>query len=192
MKAPRSRVPERERLRRIEARAAAEAEGRAVAEGVAETVALSRRRGAAITEPEAAGKRGAYRRQTGLDWLARKGRIEAKARAAGEHYGWAYRRAKLDPSIPSTLNLQPGGGQPGARSLEQVMAHGEGTAQALRRLTEMRRRLSGQPDLVAACDLVCGEEKTPREAAAGGERDAARLEAVLKVALDLLATSGGR
>jgi hypothetical protein len=50
----------------------------------------------------------------------------------------------------------------------------------------MRRKLGRQSDLVAACDLVCGEEKTPREAA-GADRDAGRLEAVLKVALDILA-----
>jgi hypothetical protein len=43
---------------------------------------------------------------------------------------------------------------------------------------------------VAACDLVCGEEKTPREAA-GGEREASRMEAVLKVALDILAAGTG-
>ena len=36
------------------------------------------------------------------------------------------------------------------------------------------------------CDLICGQELTPREAG-GGDRDAARIEAVLKVALDLLA-----
>jgi hypothetical protein len=67
-----------------------------------------------------------------------------------------------------------------------MLAHGEGTETARRRLADFRRRLCGHPDLVAACDVICGEEKTPREAA-GGDRDAGRLEAVLKVALDLLA-----
>jgi hypothetical protein len=38
----------------------------------------------------------------------------------------------------------------------------------------------------AACDLVCGRELTPREAG-GGDREGVRLEAVLLVALDLLA-----
>jgi hypothetical protein len=69
-----------------------------------------------------------------------------------------------------------------------VLAHGEGTEAARRRLAEFRRRLWRQADLVAACDLICGEEKTPREAAAGVDRDAARLEALLKAALDILAT----
>ena len=46
-------------------------------------------------------------------------------------------------------------------------------------------KLARNAEQVAACDLICGEERTPREAA-GGEREALRLEAVLKVALDLL------
>jgi hypothetical protein len=126
-----------------------------------------------------------------LEWLAKKGRISAAARAAGESYGWAYRRARLDPSIPSTLDVKPGGGFPGAPPLEAVLAHGEGTELARRKLAEFRARLWRQSDLVAACDLVCGEEKTPREAA-GDEREAVRLEAVLKVALDILAGPSAR
>jgi hypothetical protein len=70
-----------------------------------------------------------------------------------------------------------------------VLAHGAQTERARRVLANLRARLSHQPDLVAVCDAVCGEEKTPREAAAG-ERDAARVEALLKVALDLMAGAG--
>jgi hypothetical protein len=186
---PRVRDPAREardRLLRLERQAKARAEAQAVAEGVAETVALSRARGSAIEAPPAGARRGAYRRQEGLEWLARKGRISDAARAAGERYGWAYRRARLEPSIPSTLDVKPGGGFPGAPPLAAVLTHGEGTELARRKLAEFRARLWRQPDLVAACDLVCGEEKTPREAAAD-DRDAVRLEAVLKVALDILA-----
>ena len=177
----------RDRLLRQERQARAEAE--AVARGVAETVALSRARGAAIAEPQATRSRVClqpYRRQSGLDWLAARGRIDAQAKAAGERYGAAYRRAKLEPSIPSTLAVTPGRGPGPKAPPDSILAQGEGTAQARRRLGEFRARLSRQPDLVAACDLVCGEEMTPREAAAG-DRDAARLEAVLKVALDILA-----
>ena len=180
-----------DRLLRAERQARAQAEAAAVADGVAETVALSRGRGAAITgSPVADAARGKrpqpYRRQTGLEWLAGKGRIDAQAKAAGERYGAAYRRVKLEAAIPSTLDVKPGGGARPEAPLEHVLAHGEGTAQARRRLGEFRLRLSRQPDLVAACDLICGEEKTPREAA-GADRDAGRLEAVLKVALDILA-----
>ncbi len=178
----------RARLLRLERQALARAEAVEVADGVAETVALSRARGAAIVQPPAGGRGRVqpYRRQTGLDFLAGKGRIDAAAKAAGERYGSAYRRVKLEKPIRSTLDTRPGRGAPPTAPLAEIVAHGEGTEAARRKLAAFRARLSGQADLVAACDLVCGEEKTPREAA-GGDRDAGRLEAVLKVALDILA-----
>lgn len=192
---PRLRDPAREprdRLLRLDAQAKARAEAREVADGVAETVALSRARGSAIEDGSPGGRRvraQPYQRQTGLQWLSGKGRIDATARAAGERYGAVYRRVALERAIPSTLDLRVRGDFVGP-SLEEVLARGESCAAARQKLAEFRRRLSGQPDLVAACDQICGEEKTPREAA-GGEREAGRLEAVLKVALDLLAARSG-
>jgi hypothetical protein len=176
----------RDRLLRQERQARARAEAEAVARGVTETVALSRARGAAIAQGAAGPRAKPYRRLSGLDWLASRGKIDAAAKAAGERYGAAYRRARLEASIASTLEVQPGAGRGFTPDLTATLAHGEGTAAAGRRLAQMRARLARQPDLVAACDLVCGEELTPREAAAG-DRDATRLEAVLKVALDILA-----
>lgn len=178
----------RDRLLRLERQALAQAEARAVMDGVGETVALSRRRGAAFEGPSGKGARAQpYRRLSGLEWLLRKGRLSVAEAAAGERYGLAYRRAKLDPSIRSTLEVQAQAAlsAPGA-SLKHLVAHAHGTAQAAGLLAAYRQRLLLQPDLVAACDAVCGEEKTPREAA-GGDRDGTRLEAVLKVALSILA-----
>ncbi|WP_374576091.1 hypothetical protein [Phenylobacterium sp.] len=179
---------ERERLLVLERRAEARAEASAVAAGVAETVALSKARGAGFEAP--AVRRGErekpYRRQPGLDWLARKGRLTAVQRAAGERYGAAYRRAKREGAIPSSLDVKPGRSDSGGPSLNAILSHAERTASAAARLAAFRARLSNQSELVSACDLVCGEELTPREAA-GGEREAGRLEAVLTVALDILA-----
>ncbi len=155
----------------------------ALAAGVAETVALSRARGQAVLGPETA--RGPYRRQSGLGWLAGKGRINAANWAAGERYGQTWRRARMEGAIRSSLDVRPGGGSLGGPSLRETLTHAEGTAYARQVLARMRGRLSHQPDLVAACDQVCGQELTPREAA-GGDREALRLEALLKVALDLL------
>lgn len=184
---PRPLRPEPARLTRLAERARAQAEARSVAEGVAETVALSRARGQAIEGPRRPGRREPYRRQTGLAWLARKGRIDAQSVAAGELYGLAWRRAMSEASIPSSWSAQPGGGGgPPTPDLARVLAHGEAAEAARRRLAAFRRRLAHQPDLVAACDLVCGQEMTPREAARG-DRDAARIETLLKVALDILA-----
>jgi hypothetical protein len=178
----------RERLKTLEARERARTEARAVAEGVAETVDLGLARGEAFDKP--ARRRGeretAYRRQAGLEWLSHKGRISAVQRAAGEAYGACYRRAGASGHIGSTLEVQPGGGLAAGPSLGMLLKQAAGRQRAEAELTQMRERLFVQSDLVSVCDLVCGQELTPREAG-GGEREALRIEAVLKVALDLLA-----
>ena len=69
--------------------------------------------------------------------------------------------------------------------LSVVLSQAEARAQAGARLALYRKRLGDQRDLVAACDAICGLELTPREAAQS-ERDVAKIEAVLGVALDLL------
>jgi len=171
----------RERLRAMERREQARGEAQAVAEGVAETVALAAERGAAFHKRD-----GLYQRQPGLDFLARKGRVTAAQKAAGERYGACYRRATAASAIGSTLEVQPGMGAAGP-PLSVLLAQAEGRRQAELKLAMYRRQLVGQPDLIAACDRVCGRELTPREAA-GGEREASRLEAVLLVALDILAS----
>ena len=82
--------------------------------------------------------------------------------------------------------MQPSGGLAAGPSLGMLLKQAAGRQRAEAELTAMRARLFGQSDLVSVCDLVCGQELTPREAG-GGKREAARVEAVLKVALDLLA-----
>jgi hypothetical protein len=178
---------ERDRLIRIEARARTQAEARAVAEGVAETVALERRRGAAFqaAADEKTARERPYRRQPGLDWLARKGRISEAQRKAGERYRDAYAIAQPVVAIGSTLEVQPGMGG-GGPSLKALVDRAGRRQAAEAKLALYRRRLSQHPALIAACDLVCGRELTPREAG-GGEREGIRVEAVLLVALDLLA-----
>jgi hypothetical protein len=181
----------RERLKILEAREKDRTEARAVAEGVAETVALSQARGAAIEKTPAA--RGAretpYRRRSGLEWLTAKGRVSERQRLAGERYGACYRRAGEAPSMGSTLDISPGRSLPGGPSLGLVLRLAEGRRKAEADLALRRAALFGQGDLVTACDRICGDELTPREAA-GGDRDAARMEAVLLVALDLLVAAG--
>lgn len=178
----------RERLKILEAREKGRTEARAVADGVAESVALAQARGAEFDKPAA--RRGEretpYRRQAGLEWLLRKGRITERQKAAGESYGACFRRAGSAPSLGSTLEVQPSGGLAAGPSLGLVLKQAAGRLRAEEELADFRARLFGQSDLVSVCDLVCGQELTPREAG-GGERDAARIEAVLKVALDILA-----
>ncbi|MGZ6016072.1 MAG: hypothetical protein ACXWKO_02430 [Phenylobacterium sp.] len=183
----------RERLTVLEAQEKRRAEARAVADGVAETVALARTRGAAFEKP--ATRRGEretpYRRQAGLDWLMRKGRISAAQKQAGEAYGACWRRAGAAPTIGSSLEVQPSAGLAGGPSLGLILKQAAGRQRAQAELAAMRAHLFGQSDLVTVCDLVCGQELTPREAG-GGDRDAARVEAVLKVALDILSRRPAR
>lgn len=178
----------RERLKLMAARELARTEARAVTEGVTETVALSEARGSEFTKSpvERGARETPYRRQAGLEWLALKGRITARQKRAGEAYGAFYRRAGVVAQIGSTLEVQPSGGLPAGPSLGLVLRTAAGRAQAEAGLQAMRARLFGQSDLVTVCDLICGQELTPREAG-GGDRDALRIEAVLKVALDILA-----
>ncbi|MFC3070543.1 hypothetical protein [Phenylobacterium soli] len=163
------------------------AEARAVAEGVEETLGLERRRGAAFTMEgeDAAHRQRPYRRQPGLDWLARKGRITENQKAAGLRYRDAFIIAQPTVAIGSTLEVQPSMGG-GGLALTSLIARAGRRQAAEAKLALYRRQLSDHPALVAACDLVCGRELTPREAA-GGEREGLRLEAQLVVALDLLA-----
>lgn len=165
--------------------AARRADERAVAAGVAETLGLEEGRGAAFAMEGEGGRDRAYRRQPGLEWLARKGRITEDQKAAGERYRDAFAVAQPTVAIGSTLEVQPGMGSAGP-ALKSLIARADFRAAAERKLATYRAQLSGHPALVAACDLVCGRELTPREAA-GGEREGLKLEAVLLVALDLLA-----
>ena len=180
----------RERLKILEAREKGRTEARAVADGVAESVALGRARGAVFEKPAARkGERETpYRRQAGLEWLLKKGRISERQKAAGERYGACWRRAGSTPSMGSTLEVQPSGGVAAGMSLALLLKQSAGRLRAEQELTGFRERLFGQSDLVSVCDLICGQELTPREAG-GGDRDAARIEAVLKVALDILAAA---
>lgn len=176
---------ERDRLRLAEARGRARAEALAVSEGLRETVDLSEARGAAFetAAQPASARPGPRRRLSGLEWLAKRGKLSSAQRQTGERYGLLYRRASAAGKIGSSLNLNEDGGA--ATPMMAVVAQAEARSAAMLKLAELRRRLSGHAGLVSACDRICGEELTPREAT-GEERAALKLEAVLEVALDLL------
>lgn len=176
----------RERLLILERREKARAEASAVADGVAESVGLSRGRGAAFEKPATrkVGKaESGYRRLSGLEWLKSKGRLTDDQLAAGERYGAAFRKVEDEARIKSILDRDTAGGA--GQTLSGVMKQAEARAQARLMLAMYRGQLLHQADLVAVCDLVCGRELTPREGSANGQ-EAARVEGVLKVALDLL------
>ena len=166
-------------------------ESRDIARGVEESLGLNQARGAAFVSLGSPGRGQAktYRRQTGLDWLAGKGRLNAAQHAAGLRYGAIYRRVRGEGALRSSLNLQPEGG--GGQPLASVLGQAEARLRANEALITLRRTLGQQSALVSACDLICGEELTPREAT-GNDREAGRMEAVLAVALDLLCANSAR
>lgn len=177
---------ERDRLFTLERRGKARAEALAVTQGIAETVALLEGRGAAIEAP--ATPRKPHRRQAGLEWLVRQGRLNDQQKRAGERYGTYYRRVQAGTAIGSSLDIKHGD-NPQGTSISEILAQAEARMAAAAKLAAYRRKLHLHPVLLAACDLICGEELTPREAARS-DREAGRLEAVLEVALDLLAEAG--
>jgi len=131
------------------------------------------------------------RNKTGLDWLAQKGRITARQKSAGRKYGEDYRICQVAGMEPlrSCLNDQPGSGTGG---IGLSMASYE--LEAKERFALAQGALSYHPDMVGACDLICGRDFTPWEVIAhfgGGQRDAERITNTLKIALDLLAKHYG-
>jgi hypothetical protein len=125
----------------------------------------------------------------GLDWLQRKGKLTLRQRLAAELYRKAYREAG-DLSVKSSLNIVEGGPGAGGGGMAHAAA---GTATAKRALFVLRWQvLGGQLDLLTVCDGICGLGHTPRSLAGGDGTDRTKrrqavLEAVLMVALDLIA-----
>lgn len=149
-----------------------------VRDGVMETVALERERGASFETAKAA----PVRRMPGLTWLYRKGKLSKVVYAAGLAYGEAYQAAAVEPGMRSCLCEPTGGGIADPAKLAKAA---RARVNAKVQLTAMRVKVRSRR-LVDALDLVCGLEKTPREATANGS-EASALEALVLAALDLLA-----
>ena len=118
----------------------------------------------------------------GLLWLIKKGKLTPSRRAAAAIYRAAYRepqegamRSCLDDSVRGS-----GTGRP--------PDYNSGKVDAIRRLQAMRAEaLAGHEQMIFVMDGVCGGGLTLREICGGEERAAGKLEAVLMVALDLVA-----
>lgn len=128
----------------------------------------------------------------GIEWLARKGRLTPRQRAAAEYARRVIRAAETadGASLKSCLDVSVGGGASGL-----TLRPAEASASAKRELFTMRWLwLGGQSDLLTVVDGVCGKGQTLRQLAGEEGADSSKimrratvLEAVLKVALDLIA-----
>lgn len=176
---------ERRRHLETEARAKARIEETALVERLDETARLAEQRGEELDQPKQNRGEGRkpMRRMSGLAWLHSKGKIDADQFAAGKRYGDAYRRAIAEQSIRSILNREISGGE--GPTLEQLVENSEKVARARQRLGMYRNQLMGEATIINACDQICGDEKTPREAAQNG-RDAAAIEALVIAGLGML------
>jgi hypothetical protein len=156
--------------------ARAKATAQALADGVAETIALSEARGDRFTPASRNG--GVRRKKDGLDWLYDKGRIIHRQKLAGEKYGDDWRRA-LPASSRSCLDDT-------VRGFHEAAPH-EARAHAALRLARARAlALNGNAALAEAADRVCGETLKPIDWAEGDDRLAGRLEDRAQRALELL------
>lgn len=179
------RAAEAQRNLMLEEQAAARQEARAVADGVAETVALDEGRGAAFSRPVVGrGERAKpVVRLDGLHWLAARERLTPRQVQAGLRYG------KL-------VEIVEGGEIASNFGLFEIRARGpkagptEAKAWARLKLAEAREAVGEHPGLIFALDQVCGQGKRPREVTTD-QRASERLEDRLGVGLDLLVRAWG-
>lgn len=126
-------------------------------------------------------------RVDGLEWLVKKKRLtDGQMREA-----WAYRRdfqaAELDGAALKSSLAEPeaiGSGKVPDKLTPVVNRVEAKRRQFIRRF----QILAGQSDMLMVLDAVVGKGQTLRELAGGDGHKANTLEAVLKVALDLLVT----
>ena len=143
----------------------------------------ARRRGEAPPVKAKGPKPDAEPVRDGLLWLIKKGKLTASRCAAAAVYRAAYREPQ-EGAMRSCLNVDPDGGRLGIPPDPNAAR-----IDAERRLKAMRGcALAGHEQMIAVMDGVCGGGLTLREMAGGEERAAGRLEAVLMVALDLVAS----
>jgi hypothetical protein len=180
----------RQRAAAQASRDAAKALQAQVDSGVSETVALGENRGEMFdrqTKPTP-GRQKPVRRLSGVDWLQRQGKLSERRQRAAVAYCEAYEGAMSVDGLRSCLGEHtPGNGN---KPVAYIIASAEARARSIHTLRGLHRAMMHQEDLIVACDLIVGQGKTPREAASNGSQ-AARLEALVLVALDLIAVSIG-
>lgn len=180
----------RQRAAAQAARDVAKAHQAQVDTGVTETVNLGSERGEAFDVPASTvpGRQKPVRRLSGVEWLHRQGKLSERRQRASEAYLAAYQGAMSVDGLRSCLgDHTPGNGN---KPVAHLIASAEARARAIHTLRGHHRALMHQQDLIVACDLIVGQGKTPREASVNGAQ-AARLEGLVLVALDLIAVGMG-
>lgn len=179
------RLRERKRHLETERQERQRVEFREVTEGMAETIALERERGAEIITPpaERGGRTKPARRIKGLAWLVERKRITPRQAEAGRRYGVLYSVVESG-DVKSCLAFME------IRAPANSLHPGDVKVWARHKLKEAREILVGHTAMIFAMDQVCGLDKTPREIVPL-QREAERLTERLGIALDLLVKAWG-
>lgn len=120
------------------------------------------------------------RRVTGLEWLARKGKITTAQKLAGDRYGEDWRTV-LEVSVKSGLDFTVRATSP--EGSERASERYERASRALAAANEFG--LCQHEEMKRVCVAVCGEGRTVAEVA-GGWRSSPDIERTLVIGLDLL------
>lgn len=178
--------PEKIALEAAERRAAERAKDAEMEWGIsAETLALAEARGEEITAfPARPGEREKpIKRMGGLDWLWWKGRLNTVQMGAGLKYGDDYRMA-TDVTVRSGSNFDRLGGD--GLSIQEQRVN------AQKRLAKAHKDgLNDHSEMISLCSMVAGEGGRIRDLAKGNDSEAKAKEAILRVALDMLARHYG-
>lgn len=121
----------------------------------------------------------------GLQWLRTRRKLTPHQLSAALEYRTAFRLSAMDgPTIKSGLDIQEGHGAGPDGPVGRIISETD----AKRRLFVMRYVvLCGQGDMLNVVDGVCGNGLTLRELAGNSGPKTMVMEALLKVALDMLA-----
>jgi len=143
--------------------------------------------GAAASRPVVAreSKEAGPLKREGIEWLVKRNRLNPRRLAAARFYRDRFMNAD-GVSLKSCIDPTSTGGAagPGIHADAGTVS----LTQAKRDLFTIRYTLlAGQHDMLTVMDGVCGVGHTLRELAGGSQIQAATLEAVLMVALDLVA-----
>lgn len=124
------------------------------------------------------------RRLTGIEWMLSKGLLTQLQAQGLVLYGIDYRTANVEVTLRSGLNFTVGGGEPRAPSKAAIAAR--------ERLdTAQKTALHSQSEIIVCCNMIAGQQLTPREAAEGLWRHQARMEVTTSIAGSLLARHYG-
>lgn len=155
------------------------------ADRFAENMALDASRDELAILPAKRGEpRKPQRRMTGIEWMLSKELLTELQAQALVVYGIDYRSANVEVTLRSGLNFTVGGGEHREPSKAQIAAKD-------RLELAQKIALHSQSEIIVCCNMIAGQQLTPREASEGLWRHQTRMEITTGIAGSLLAKHYG-